>query len=903
MSDGAFVLDPFQIQALAAVDAGVNVLVAAPTGAGKTVVAEHAVGRALAAGRRAFYTTPIKALSNQKFADLVARHGRDQVGLLTGDNAVRPDAPVVVMTTEVLRNMIYAGAQDLNALAWVVLDEVHYLQDPYRGPVWEEVIVHAPEAVRFVCLSATVSNAEELAGWIRSARGPTEVVIETERPVELVNHYLVHDRATDQLVQVETLVDGRVNPEGSRFDQGAMAVRHGDRGRGGRPRQRWGTPRRPEVVEHLAGSRLLPAICFVFSRKGCDDAARSVVDAGARLTTAAERARIRSLVDQHVGHLSDADLALLGYDRWLGGLEAGVAAHHAGMVPPFKEAVEACFVEGLVKVVFATETLALGINMPARSVVIESLSKFTGDQHEDLTPSQYTQLTGRAGRRGLDPVGHALVLWSPWSSFDKVAALASSREFVLRSAFAPTYNMVANLVGRYPRERALEMLGRSFAQYQADRLLGRLESRRASRRRALADAEEAARCELGDVDEYREVRAAARRAAREARALAQQERTDALAELRPGDVVELGGHRHVVLSVSHRRHGLQLRLVDVDARLVTIEEAELRTDPVHVGHLDLPEGYDPRSRPYQRQVANALRRLPTARSGRRSTGQGRPGGAGATGASSAAPTISPHDLPVASCPDLDAHLAAAADRDRLRRQVAELDARISGKETSLTDRFGRVERLLTRWGFLDGWALTPRGRILASVFHESDLLIAAAIADGLLDGLDPAELAGVASVFTYEHRSKEPPAPPRYPSPTVADRVRSIEALARDLQAAEADARLPRTATPDPTFLAQARAWAAGERLGVVLDPADLSGGDFVRNIKQLIDLLGQVATVAPLASTRRTARAAAEQMHRDLVAVSSEVTEPPGPAPVEADAALDAAGASAGQPVGEVAP
>ncbi|WP_421120131.1 DEAD/DEAH box helicase [Aquihabitans daechungensis] len=533
MTAEPFVLDRFQREALAAIDVGRNVLVAAPTGAGKTVVAEHAVAKALAEGRRAFYTTPIKALSNQKYADLVRRHGRDQVGLLTGDNAVNPGAGVVVMTTEVLRNMVYASSPALDGLAWVVLDEVHFLQDTYRGPVWEEVIVHTPPSVRFVCLSATVSNADELAGWITAARGPTETVVEHERPVDLVNHFLVYDKGADDLVQVETLVDGRPNPEGSRFDAPVTDGPKHERFRA-RGRHRWGTPRRVEVVDHLSGSSLLPAIYFVFSRKGCDDAAKSVLDAGLRLTKGPERARIRAIVETHVDHLSDGDLAVLGFDRFLAGLEAGVAAHHAGMVPPFKEAVEACFVEGLVKVVFATETLALGINMPARSVVIESLSKFTGEHHEDLTPSQYTQLTGRAGRRGLDPVGHALVLWSPWYGFDKVAALASSREFVLRSAFQPTYNMVVNLVRRYDREQAHELLGRSFAQYQADASLGRIVNRRATRQQLLAEATARATCELGDIDEYRSLRADERRRKREARQGARVQVAERIGELRPG---------------------------------------------------------------------------------------------------------------------------------------------------------------------------------------------------------------------------------------------------------------------------------------------------------------------------------------------------------------------------------
>jgi ATP-dependent RNA helicase HelY len=863
----AFVLDRFQREALAAIDLDRNVLVAAPTGAGKTVVAEHAVARALAAGRRAFYTTPIKALSNQKYADLVRIHGSDQVGLLTGDNAVNPGAGVVVMTTEVLRNMVYAGSPALDGLAWVVLDEVHFLQDTYRGPVWEEVIVHTPPSVRFVCLSATVSNAEELAGWITAARGPTETVVEHERPVDLVNHFLVYDKGTGDLVQVETLVDGRPNPEGTRFDapvaDGPKHERYRSRGR-----HRWGTPRRVEIIEHLRDASLLPAICFVFSRKGCDDAARSALDAGLRLTTAPERARIRAIVETHVDHLVDGDLAVLGFDRFLAGLEAGVSTHHAGMVPPFKEAVEACFVEGLVKVVFATETLALGINMPARSVVIESLSKFTGEHHEDLTPSQYTQLTGRAGRRGLDPVGHALVLWSPWYGFDKVAALASSREFVLRSAFQPTCNMVVNLVRRYDRDQAHELLGRSFAQYQADASLGRIVNRRASRQQLLVDATRRATCELGDIDEYRSLRADERRAKREARQGARARVQELVGELAPGDVVRVAGTRLAVLSVSHRKGGLRLRLIDGDARVSVLDADDFDEPPVRTASIVLPEPYDPPDRIFQRQAASALRKV-------RDTHRAPSGPSTERDEPSllAEPLLRASDLPVAACPDLDAHFSAVAERDRLTRQLAELDRRVEDRTTSLTRRFDAILAILTRRGFVRGWALTERGEVLARTFHESDLLVATTVCDGLLDGLDAASMAGLVSLLTYEHRSKDAPPAPWYPSRLVRERATAIDQLARKLVRDEEKAGLPSTRLPDPTFLALAYAWAAGESFEVVIAEEDLSGGDFVRNVKQLIDLLRQVGEVAPVAETRTTARAAADALYRGIIAASSEVS------------------------------
>src|SRR3954467_11266859 len=438
-----FPLDDFQLQALDALDAGESVLVAAPTGAGKTVIAEHAVARAVASGGKAFYTAPIKALSNQKFHDLTALHGRATVGLLTGDNAINGDAPIVVMTTEVLRNMIYGRSGALRHLGVVILDEVHFLQDTYRGPVWEEVIVHLPHRVRLVCLSATVSNADELADWMTTVRGPTASIVEHKRPVRLENLYLVGDRSAEKLHLLPTLIDGRPNPEASRLD--GEAVR-GWRGNGRqRSRRRLYTPRRVEVVERLDQEGMLPAIYFIFSRAACDDAAKACLDAGLRLTTGDERDRIREIVDRRLGAIEDRDLAVLGYGRFLAGLEAGVAAHHAGMVPPFKEVVEACFTAGLVKVVFATETLAVGINMPARAVVIEKLSKFTGERHQLLTPGEYTQLTGRAGRRGIDDLGFAIVLWSPFVTFEQVANLVSTRTFAISSSFRPTYNMAANL--------------------------------------------------------------------------------------------------------------------------------------------------------------------------------------------------------------------------------------------------------------------------------------------------------------------------------------------------------------------------------------------------------------------------------------------------------------------------
>ena len=852
-----FALDTFQRDAIEALDAGRSVLVAAPTGAGKTVVAEYAVADALDRGLRAFYTTPIKALSNQKFGDLRSTHGPGRVGLLTGDNTIDGDAPAVVMTTEVLRNMIYAG-RSLDDLGVVVLDEVHYLQNTFRGPVWEEVIVHLPEHVQLVCLSATVSNAHDIGDWLTTVRGATDVVIEQKRPVSLADTYLVGDKTSDRLHLVDVLIGGRPNPEGVRFDvdgDGSRGRHGGRQGRqkGGRPRRRWYTPNRLDVLDVLTDHRLLPAIVFIFSRAGCDDAVRACLDAGVRLTTPEERARIRSIAESHLTALSDADLDALEADRWLAGLEAGLAPHHAGHVPPFKEAVEACFAEGLVKVVFATETLALGINMPARAVVIERLTKFNGERREFLTPAEYTQLTGRAGRRGIDDHGTAVVLWSPFVPFDQVAGLAGSRSFVLRSAFRPTYNMAVNLIRRHPHDVARRLLNQSLAQYQADRAVVVLERRLAKREEALASVREEARCELGDVAEYRDLsRVDAPRRVR------RQRLEHALSSLRPGDVIATPDDpRAAVLSVAYRKGGsIQVKVVTPDRQVTTVGMPDFDDPPQTLATIDLPVPYLPDDSDFRAQVAARLSRV--------RVGKRRPvpkSGAGT-------------DHPVAECPDIDAHLRALDRADRLQREVDELRRRIDSQTGTIGVQFERVLDLLGEWGYVDGWAVTERGQLLAGVYHEADLVVAEAIAEGCFDRLDAPELAAVASVLVYEHRAPGPPPTARYPSHRVREQASRIDGIVRRLQIAEEDAGLPLSRDADHVFARMAHEWCAGAGLADLLEDGDveLTGGDFVRTVRQLIDLVRQIAQLAPEPATRATARRAVGALERGVVSASADV-------------------------------
>src|ERR687890_250088 len=633
-------LDEFQVRGCAALEEGRGVLVAAPTGAGKTIVGEFAVHLALASGRKAFYTTPIKALSNQKYNDLVAVHGADRVGLLTGDTTVNGEAPVVVMTTEVLRNMLYAGSPTLAGLGFVVMDEVHYLADRFRGAVWEEVIIHLADDVQLVSLSATVSNAEEFGAWLDTVRGDTEVVVEEHRPVPLFQHVMVGNRMHDLFVDAGP-GDGAgvaVNPkllelarDDARYERhqrstSRSSARGRSRGQHGAPRRHgglgFGVPGRVQVIERLDAEALLPAITFVFSRAGCDAAVRQCLDAGLRLTTPAEADEIRDVAERYTADVPSEDLDVLGYWDWLEGLTRGIAAHHAGLLPSFKEVVEQLFVRGLVRCVFATETLALGINMPARSVVLEKLVKWNGETHADVTPGEFTQLTGRAGRRGIDPEGHAVVLWQPGLDPRAVAGLASARTYPLRSSFRPTYNMAVNLVAQVGRERAREVLETSFAQFQADRSVVGLAKQVRTQEEALDGYAQAMTCHLGDFAEYAGLRRAIseREAAlsRQRQGTQRAETAQSLEQLRTGDVIRVPGGRragYAVVVEPDRSAGLEgprPHVLGTDRQLRRLTLAEVSSPVETVTSVRLPRGFNPRNPQSRRDLASTLRQaVPT----------------------------------------------------------------------------------------------------------------------------------------------------------------------------------------------------------------------------------------------------------------------------------------------------
>ncbi|NUU32896.1 DEAD/DEAH box helicase [Arthrobacter sp. C9C5] len=912
----AFDLDPFQREACLSLQAGRGVLVAAPTGAGKTIVGEFAIYLALQRGLKAFYTTPIKALSNQKYTELAEKYGAAQVGLLTGDTSINGEAPVVVMTTEVLRNMLYAGSETLDDLGFVVMDEVHYLADRFRGAVWEEVIIHLPSEVQVASLSATVSNAEEFGAWLDTVRGQTDVIVSEHRPVPLWQHVMVGrkivdlfagDTSFDEIAPAgeenvaataEPAVAGadagaaiteragyEVNPEllsmaraesqmnfRGRFGHGGRNQRRQQRGQGGqRPDSPQGGPRspvrkasRPQVIASLDRMDLLPAITFIFSRAGCDAAVAQCVSAGLWLTTEKEQLIIAQRVDEAAQDIPSDDLDVLGFWSWRDGLLRGLAAHHAGMLPTFKEVVEKLFVDGLVKAVFATETLALGVNMPARCVVLEKLDKFNGEAHVNITAGEYTQLTGRAGRRGIDVEGHAVVLWQPGTDPAAVAGLASRRTYPLNSSFRPTYNMSINLVAQFGRPRAREILESSFAQFQADRSVVGLAKQVRSREESLAGFSKAMSCHLGDFTEYSRLRRAlsdAENAASKGTSRARKSLTeDSLSRLLPGDVVDVPSGRApglaVVLSSDHHSREPRPAVMTLDNQLRRIGLHDVEGPLAPITRVRIPKSFNAKVPKSRRDLASSVRNAI-----RESRPPAPPNRNEDFGRAAALPNMEKkiaelrRELrahPCHGCSEREDHARWSERWWKLRQETDGLIRQIQGRTNTIAKTFDRVCGVLSSYGYLETsdsgtLSISPDGQRLRRIYGEKDLLISQSLRMGAFSDLDAAEIAALASVLVYQAKREDRGLRPKMPSVSLESAVDTVVREWSALEDVEEANKLPLTGEPELGLVWPIFKWAKGRHLQEVLSGTDLAAGDFVRWVKQVIDLLDQLAKIPGL--------------------------------------------------------
>ena len=755
-----FPLDDFQIAGCHSLEAGKSVLVAAPTGAGKTIVGEFAAFLANKHGNRCFYTTPIKALSNQKYQELSDRYGVGEVGLLTGDSSINGDAPIVVMTTEVLRNMVYANPEAIADLGYVVMDEVHYLADKFRGAVWEEILIHLPERIQIVSLSATVSNVEEFGEWLKTVRGETDIVLSELRPVPLYQHILIGNRLLDMFVD-----DGRVNPEIVRAGRSHNVARSNSAG--DRHFSTIKSLTRPEIVEKLRYAQYLPAIFFIFSRAGCDAAVMQCIRDGLSLTNSEEKEEIRKVIAYQTRELPTEDFGVLNFYEWCQSLERGIASHHAGLLPMFKETVETLFQRGLLKIVFATETLALGINMPARTVVLEKLIKWNGETHTVITPGEYTQLTGRAGRRGIDIEGNAVVVWSEQIDSSTAAGLASTRTYQLRSSFSPSYNMSANLIARFGAERARKSLGASFAQFQADRSVVGLIKQIEKNSSTIDALRSQSTCHLGAMDEYMNFRFS---------------------------IKELENR-------SRERRVRKRSQREIDEEIDAIRR-EMKMHPCH------------------------------------------------------------------QCPERESHARILEKAQRLEKEREGLRTRMEGRTNVIPRTFDMVSAVLLDLEYLVDERLTTKGRLLSRIYAETDLLVAELISNGTFSALGAAELAALFSGLLYEGRGERSKMP-RIPK-SLDDKIREIIRTWSKLCDLESIQGLSNTREPNFDMLWSVHRWANGTSLHTILRESDVTVGDFVRHIRQVIDLLGQVKDASPELSS--PAKEAISKIDRGVVAYSTVI-------------------------------
>lgn len=762
-----FALDPFQEEAIRLIASGASVIVSAPTGAGKTLIAEFAIYRALEQGRRIAYTTPLKALSNQKYADFCQRYGEGKVGILTGDVKVNPRAPILVMTTEILRNMFFLSPPE--NLGYVVLDECHYMGDEGRGTVWEEIIINCPKEVQLVALSATVSNIGEIADWISGVHRPIVAIHHPIRPVPL--QYLLVDPEGRIWSLSELTKRGRPAFEGDRRlrrHPGVGESPPGYPGKGrGWPHRRRG-PDSNQLIEELKNRRWLPAIYFIFSRSGCEAALRRFLEEGMTVIDPnrqpeVEEAIHRTLLD-YPSIVPESELNSLIFE----GLRRGCGIHHAGILPALKRLTEVLFERGLVKVVFATETMSLGIHMPAKSVVIQNLRKRSEDGFRTLMVGELTQMAGRAGRRGIDLEGKCLVAVESCEALDEALRLIRGRPEPIESRFRIGYSSAAILLQSYPDPEAIRKnIERSFGQFQNRKRMGTLEVEREELLNKLAKAEGFAPpcCTLRDLVAYQEKRA--------------------------------------ILEAERQR-------------LHSAGRPKKRKKPV----LSSVEG-EASSFPWNETLHEARAKLE-------------------------AMALELSQMPCHRCPERP-HLERRLRHSRRLKAALEQRMRLLGElQDTYWDQFLKVAKVLEHFGYLQDGALSPEGRLIASLRHDNELLVARVLFSGVLDRLKPPELAALLSCLIEESREAETLYSRLFlkKHPHLQKRLKTMEHLAEELERVQRSYQVALPVSMHISYLAASYRWADGEEDWLRLVQESYGGheGDLIRAFRRLIDLCRQLA-------------------------------------------------------------
>ena len=798
---------------------GKSVIVSAPTGAGKTLVAEFAIHRALAHGRRLAYTTPLKALSNQKFADFGRQFGADQVGILTGDVKVNAHAPILVMTTEILRNMFYTGG--LPGLETVVLDECHYMGDEGRGTVWEEIIVNAPKDAGLVALSATVANVAEIADWIGLVHRPIEAITHPHRPVPL--QYLVAD-LSGELHGYEGVRAGTVHLIGDEHD------------RGGNDRGRWYTRRVVDptvMLDALDGRGWLPAIYFIFSRAGCERAMETVLAEGKPLLSRAQRDQVDDAIREAVAETPTIAESPLNQTIFQA-LGMGVGLHHAGILPTVKRFTELLFERGLCKVVFATETMSLGIHMPAKSVVLQSLTKRTDRGFRSLTHNELTQMAGRAGRRGIDPEGKCVMALDVRDGLDDMKRVVNGPPEPIASQFKLGYGSVALLLSTGSDLATIRrIVESSFGQYQNMKRIRSMEADVASLETAVTDGRrfEAPCGDFSRIGRYRAVRSEVE-VARMARGKGGR-RGRSAAEAEPGRLAlvrrKSGASLGLIVGVDHRRHRNLIQVMLPHGGTVAMKEGNVKrvfwqTPPLHV-----PRDWEHRTRGLTEQMA----RLSVPELVEREKSHGPEGTLAA---------IECHRCPWGSQNRCE---QAWKGLESVDRQLAQKREMLDAFRNAYWQEFLRVVEVLERFGAVQDAKLLAKGQLIAGLRHDNELLVAEIVDRGILADTTLPEAATLCSGLIEEARSGDAAVARLFlkKRPKLKRKLQEMESVANTILEVQRRHGLPMPVSVSTGFMPSVFRWASGEDDWAAIVEESFGGheGDLIRAMRRLIDVLRQL--------------------------------------------------------------